>query len=166
MIIGVMSDTHGRLPLMHRVANLMVNALDVEIMFHLGDDFSDAQDLGRNGHDVRMVPGLWCPEYHDGRIPNRIIETVDGVSIAAVHAEKDLRAIERAADVVLTGHTHKAALERIGASLYLNPGHLSGSSRRGGKPSFATLAIEPGALRATIHETNGSVRTTKKIKRA
>lgn len=165
MMIGVMSDTHGNLALMHRVANLMVHALDVEIIFHLGDDFSDAQDLARSGYDVRMVPGLWCPEYTDGRIPNRLIETVDGVSIAAVHAEKDLRAIERAADVVLAGHTHEAALVRLGRSLYLNPGHLSKKSRRGGKASFATLAIEPDTLRTTIHETDGSVRTAKTVKK-
>ena len=165
MIIGVMSDTHGHLDLMHRVANLMVHALDVEIIIHLGDAFSDAQELGRNGYDVRMVPGLWCAEYRDGRIPKRLIETVDGVSIAAAHADKDLRAMERAADVVLTGHTHQAALARLGNALYVNPGHLSGQSRRGGDPSFATVAVEPNAIRATIHETDGMVRRTKKMKR-
>jgi predicted phosphodiesterase len=90
---------------------------------------------------------------------------VDGVSIAAVHAEKDLRAVERAADVVLAGHTHKAEVVRLGKALHLNPGHLSKNTRRGGKASFATLAIEPDELCATIHEVDGSVRAAVNVER-
>ena len=42
-VIGVMSDTHGNLPFMHEAAELMTQAFDVETIFHVGDDYRDAE---------------------------------------------------------------------------------------------------------------------------
>ena len=57
-----MSDTHGNRSLMHAAADAMVMAGAARI-FHLGDDYQDAEELALAGHDVTVVPGLWCPEY-------------------------------------------------------------------------------------------------------
>jgi predicted phosphodiesterase len=150
---------------MFQVADLMQDDLGVKLIFHLGDDYTDGQELSYGGYETRCVPGLWCPEYHEARIPNRIIEDVAGVKVSAAHASKDLRHTELSAAIILTGHTHEAAMELIGFSLYLNPGHLKGRKSRGERPSFCTIDIGEETITAAIHEIDGAVRVTKTVRR-
>jgi len=152
MVIGVMSDTHGNRRLMHKVAADMTGRFRAEIVFHLGDDYEDALELEAFGYPVRMVPGLWCPQYDDARVPTQMIEDVAGLTVACAHADKDLGYRERAAAIVLTGHTHEASLAVLGRSLYVNPGHLKSRVSRGEPASFALVEIAPAEVRATIIE--------------
>lgn len=156
-VIGVMSDTHGNVRWMHEAAGLMKERFGVDVIFHVGDDYRDAEELAMAGYDVRMVAGLWCDEYRSPKL-RWFNETIDGVRIAGCHADKDLRATERGADIVLTGHTHVAAIEPIGNTLYLNPGHLKRDLDRGQRPSFATITLDNGHITARIHERNGAIR--------
>lgn len=155
VILGVMSDTHGNSPLMHRVADYMVQQLGVQIVFHLGDDYTDAEELMLAGHDVRRVPGLWCYEYQDSRIPKRILEEMGGITVAAVHAEKDLRFSERAAGVILVGHTHEPRIMKLGLSLYVNPGHLKSPVNRGNPATFALVEISEDTISAALYGWEG-----------
>ncbi len=155
MIIGVMSDTHGNRVVMHQVADYMKYMLKVELIYHLGDDYRDAQDLALAGHNVHMVPGLWCPEYESGHIPNFLIEQVDGLTLAAAHAEKDLRAQCRAAAIILVGHTHKPKIEHIGWSLYINPGHMRGDYHSGQRATYAVIEITPESVQTRIYNVLG-----------
>ena len=167
MVIGVMSDTHGNRRLMHKVAADMTGRFAAEMVFHLGDYYEDALELEALGYRVRMVPGLWCPEYRDARTPKRMIEEVAGLTVACAHADKDLRHRERAAAIVLTGHTHEAKLALLGRSLYVNPGHLKTRGSRGEPASFAVLDIGPAEVRATIIEAaSGVVRDEIAVDRA
>lgn len=163
--IGVMSDTHGNRTLMHRVADLMTSKLGASIIIHAGDDYPDAQDLLLYGHDVRMVPGLWCREYNNPRIPRRLHEEFLGVTIACAHAEKDLQHQEYAAAIIITGHTHVARIERIGKSVFLNPGHLKALHDRGQDASFAMMHIDGETVQIAIHEVTGGVRFECTIQR-
>jgi hypothetical protein len=165
MIIGVMSDSHGNRRLMHQVADYMELTHGVELIFHVGDDYADAQELVDAGHRVKMVPGLWCDEYHDRRVPNRIVESCDGITIAAAHAEKDLHAPERAASIVLTGHTHEARIEQIGRTVYLNPGHLKAPEDRGQAASYAIIETSADGIRVAIHEVAGGMREERRFAR-
>ncbi len=165
MIIGVIADSHGNRVLMHSVADYIRDELGSEFIIHLGDDYSDAEELAASGHNVRMVPGLWCSEYHDGRVPNCVVEDVEGVTLAYTHAGKDLKAKGRAASVVMTGHTHTAAIELIGFSLYFNPGHLKGPKSKDARPSFGIIEIGDGTVRAAIHETDGTLRRELVVER-
>ena len=122
MNIGVMSDTHGNRKLMHRVADQMRQDAGVTLIIHLGDNFEDAEELRDYGHTVHMVPGLWCPEYRNNRVPKTTLDSFDGVSIACAHAEDDLQEKAQQADVVLVGHTHCGKIEQRGDVLWLNPG--------------------------------------------
>ncbi|NUM55670.1 MAG: YfcE family phosphodiesterase [Candidatus Hydrogenedentes bacterium] len=159
MIIGVMSDTHGNRRLMHQVADMMKLKHGAELIIHVGDDYPDAAELRSVGHNVVMVPGLWCDEYHDGRIPNSIVTPCDGITIAAAHAEKDLGARELAATIVLTGHTHVAKIEKLGLSIHVNPGHLKNAKLdRGQRPSYAIVTTRPDDVTVTIHELDGAAR--------
>ncbi len=164
VVLGVMSDTHGNRSLMFQAADVM-KRLGATLIFHLGDDYPDAQELEMSGVDVRMVPGLWCAAYRDSRVPKRILETVDGVSIAAAHAAKDLRHTEHSADIVLTGHTHAPVIERAGHTIYLNPGHLKNPQSRGQRPSFAMLTITANEIHAAILELTGAVRLERTFRR-
>ncbi|NIA13203.1 MAG: hypothetical protein GWP08_03920 [Nitrospiraceae bacterium] len=162
-----MSDTHGNRTLMHRVADEMRDRFRTDVIYHLGDDFRDAEELGFAGHMVRYVPGLWCREYHEPRVPMRLIDDVDGLRVACVHAERDLRAVERAAEIVLFGHTHTAGVIKLGRTLYVNPGHLKAPVSRGERASFAIIEVGPEAVRAAIHEASGGIlRESLKVSRA
>ena len=166
MVLGVLSDTHGNSRLMHEAADAMTNRFHAETLFHLGDDYRDAQELLMAGYNVRCTPGLWCPEYQDSRIPKRLIEVFNGVSVACAHADKDLRHTERAAAIILTGHTHVARIELLGRSLYVNPGHLKSLMSRNEPASYAIVEIGPEGVRATIREVaSHSVRFETRIPR-
>ncbi len=156
--IGVISDTHGNLKLMFRAVNVMSDELGVELFFHVGDNYDDAEALAHAGHAVRMVPGLWCPEYHNMRVPNRIAESVGGITIVAAHAEKDLRGADWGAAIVLTGHTHVARIDKLGRSLLVNPGHLKSMYDRGERPSFATITMSEKDVCVAVHEVSGDTR--------
>ena len=151
MILGVMSDTHGNLDLMRRAAEQM-RLLGAEVLYHLGDDYRDAEELVAEGFVVRQVPGLWCPEYQDSRILHCFVDCYDGVDVACAHADRDLRHQERAAAIVMTGHTHTAQVVMLGRSLYVNPGHLKAPMSRDEPASFATVTIEAQNVTGRIHD--------------
>lgn len=167
MIIGVMSDTHGNSRLMQHVAAEMVQRFEAGLIFHLGDDYADSEELILSGYPVRRVPGLWCAEYHDARIPNRIIDAVDGLQVSCAHAEKDLRGVERAAAIVLTGHTHVPNVSVLARSLYVNPGHLKSAVNRNQQATYAIIEIGPEEVCAAIRDAmTGSVLWDKRLGRA
>ncbi len=158
MRLGVISDTHGNRPLMHAVARRLVDAHGVESIVHLGDSYADAEELFHAGHPVRMVPGLWCPEYQNTKVRRYLFERVGDVAWAAAHIERDLRTAFRDAAVILTGHTHVARLDHGGGRIYLNPGHLKDAMHRGEAPSYGVLDIGAAEVAACIHEVDGRVR--------
>lgn len=159
-----MSDTHRNRSLMFQAADVM-KRLGTTLFFHLGDDYPDAEELAMTEPEVRMVPGLWCKAYRDARVPNRIVEEVEGLTVAAAHAAKDLRHTEYSADIILTGHTHEPEIERIGHTIYVNPGHLKSAESRGQRPSFGLITISDHTIHAAIHEPTGEVRFEKRFKR-
>lgn len=166
MIVGVISDTHGNRRLMHQVADYLRSRHKAELLIHVGDDYADAEELAMAGHTIKMVPGLWCPEYANYRIPNTIVESVDGITISATHADKDLRARELTATVVLTGHTHEARIEKLGRSIHLNPGHLKSKYDRGQYPSYALIKTDEDGVEVAIYEISGRIRESKRFQRA
>lgn len=166
MVLGVISDTHGNRRLMHQVADLMTEQFNVAMIFHLGDDYGDGEELQLAGHKVRLIPGLWCREYRTGRMLKCFVEEVAGVTIACAHADHDVRPPADKASIILTGHTHLPRIDLVGRSLHVNPGHLKGSRDRKQPPSFATLTLGEENIRAAIHEVTGAVRMEKTISRA
>lgn len=166
MIIGVMSDTHGNRKLMHQVADMMEAEFGVELILHLGDDYCDATELDLAGHPVRQVPGLWCREYHNSKVPRQFVTDCNGLSVACAHSPKDLRHTERAVAIILFGHTHSALIQLRGRSLYVNPGHLKGDNSRSERPSFAVIEVRENEVHVAIHETDGSVRMEQTLPRS
>ena len=148
MVIGVLSDSHGNLELMHN-ALVLLDTCGVTRVYHLGDDYSDTEQLVAEGRTVGRVPGIYAQEYKDPAVPNKLVENVDGIRIMFVHAEQDVTGADLAAsDIVCVGHTHIHELRDDVHHLMVNPGHLKGPTSKNQPPSC--VVIETGAGRATV----------------
>ena len=158
MVLGVMSDTHGNVRLMHQAADLLRERLGAGVIIHLGDDYADAHQLEMAGHTVWAVPGLWCPEYHSYRVSKARVETVCGCRIAFAHADRDLALVRPGADLLLSGHTHAACIDWADGAVHLNPGHLRRPTDRGQRASVGLLSLSADRVLCAIHETDGRVR--------
>ena len=140
MKIGVISDTHDRLPPTRRAMELFTRER-VEAVLHAGDfiaPFAAKLLVGPEAPPADRAP-LHCiygnndgerdglknilPQVQDG--PLRV--QLGGRTIAMHHwiewfAPGDLDG----ADIVISGHTHEVVNERRGGVLYLNPGECCG----------------------------------------
>lgn len=158
MILGILSDTHGRVDAARKAIRIL-NACGAEFFIHCGDvgdgvlpvlpERKTAFVFGNNDfdkHGFRDEAALYsiqCLENF-GRLE------FDGKRIAVTHGD-DARVLrEIRADMsivyVFTGHTHLADDHREGATRWINPGAL----HRAHKKSVATLDLKTDLL--TFHE--------------
>jgi putative phosphoesterase len=147
--IGIISDTHG---LLRPEAERLLAGVDYIV--HGGD-------IGRRDVLValrRIAPvtairgnvdtGEWAQAYAETELVH-----LGGRSIYVLHDLKTLciDPVAQGIDVVVSGHSHKPAIEQVDAVLYLNPG--SAGPRRFKLPiTLAVLEIGPSGLRPTIHD--------------
>ena len=83
-------------------------------------------------------------------LPETLDLTVGGVVIHVLHDRKAL-APERAADLVITGHSHKPGVETVDGVTYLNPG--SAGPRRFSLPVALALVTIAGSAFEVALET-------------
>lgn len=169
MKIGVMSDTHGHLTEMRKTAMRMLEEFGVDVIIHLGDDSTDADELAGICDDVIAVPGVFEARYKDPSIQNRIVKKFDGITFLITHTPThdahdlplDPDPTELAQDgevgVVLHGHTHRYCMEEKNGALYINPGNLNVGDKRSDKMTFAILEPNKGRLNVKIVEFAGGV---------
>jgi len=132
--IGVISDTHDRLPAVH-AALAEFRRRGIETLVHPGDlvapftarvlaDWPGTLHVvyGNNDGERRGLKAV-LPHIQDG--PLRL--ELAGRRLLVHHALEWCRPadIDRA-DVVLTGHTHEAAIRRDGERLFVDPGECCG----------------------------------------
>lgn len=173
MIIGVMSDTHGFLTEMRQAANKMIEEFGVDLIIHLGDDATDADELMGIGVDVISVPGVFEDRYKDKNIPNRIIKSFEGITFLMTHTptrdshdlEGDIDPTEAAqggeARVILCGHTHIPTITEKFGAIYINPGTLKPYDGRSAHQSFAIIELKKSLLHVRILELKGGVMQEK-----
>lgn len=152
MKILILSDTHGNYP-------MAIRALDkagrVDQIVHLGDDIEDARMLETIiGRPVIKVPGNCDPGAAEIRDFFTSFEDVDifithgdRYTVKAGLAELYKKAVEKNARLVLYGHTHIAAIEKIGEILFVNPGCLSYKCQQN---SYAVLTLAGGKVLAEV----------------
>lgn len=145
--VGLISDTHGKLPAFAEEALAGV------------DHIAHAGDVGS------ALPVVWALESiapltlvmgnNHCDLPGYELEfvamvTVAGKRIVVIHDFADLGPIPEGVDVVVCGHTHRPRCEWHGRTLVLNPG--SPTRPRGGTPpSVAVLEIsEDGGLEVLL----------------
>ena len=165
MRFGVMSDTHGNHAFGNRAAERMTDA-GAEFIYHLGDDYEDAELLRFAGFDVRAVPGLWCEAYRNGTVPKIIEDHAEGVSLACAHTLEDLKKHGVNAALYFFGHTHTAIAECHGEVLHVNPGHLKRDIDRGENASYALADIDAEYIAIAIHELAGGERFRHVLQRS
>lgn len=141
MIVGIIADTHDRLPLLEKAIQRL-NEERVELVLHAGDYISAfaVQRLkslkahligifGNNDGDRELLKRQFAEL--DAEIRGRFAEiTVDGLKIAMLHGEEEelVRSLINTGsyDVVIHGHTHEAKTYRKGKTLIINPGEVCG----------------------------------------
>ncbi len=136
MKVGVISDTHDRLPTFRRALALF-KRLRVEAIFHAGD-FVAPFAAKLMAPEVLSIPLHVVYGNNDGErkglkavLPNLIdgpakIKLADRV-IVMHHFFDWLKPSDYAdADVIITGHTHQVVNETRAGKLFLNPGECCG----------------------------------------
>lgn len=134
-VVGVISDTHGQLPA--RVKALLQGS---DHIVHAGDIGSERvlAEL-RAIAPVTAVRGNCDLATWSRALPVRAELVLGGIHIVVGHIAAALR-VAPESQVVITGHSHTASLERRGGVLLLNPG--SAGPRRFGRPrTVARLVI-------------------------
>lgn len=141
MIVGIIADTHDRLPLLEKTVERL-NRERVELVLHAGDYISAfaVQRLkplkahiigvfGNNDGDKESLKERFAEL--DAEIRGRFAEVkVDGMKIAMLHGEEEelLHSLidTEGYDVVVHGHVHEAKTYRKGRTLVINPGEVCG----------------------------------------
>jgi putative phosphoesterase len=147
--VGVISDTHGLLrpeavAALRRVDHI-IHAGDIGTPEILSALATIAPLTAVRGNNDR---GSWARA-----IPETSQVKIGGRSIYVLHdlAELELDHLNRAIDVVVSGHSHKPRVERHEGVLLVNPG--SAGPRRFNLPiSLAILTIADRAVRAKLIE--------------
>jgi len=155
MIVGLIADTHDRLPFIDKAVERL-NQEKVDLVLHAGDYIA--------GFSVQRFKSLKAPLIgifgnNDGdhellqrkfkelgaELRGRFAEIrVDGLRIAMLHGEEEellnsLINTERY-DFIVHGHTHEAKTYRKGKTLIVNPGEVCGYVS--GKSTIAILNTE------------------------
>ncbi len=161
MLLGILSDTHGRLETARAAISLLTTRLHCDFLIHCGDIGEDnildllagtvpsAFVFGNNDWDRSSLQrtathlGIQCLGAH-GEL------TLGGKRFAILHGD-DARLLHQLQDnqlhdYILFGHTHIPADRRHGRTRLINPGAL----HRAAKKTVATLHIQTDQL--TFHE--------------
>jgi len=141
MRIGIISDTHDRLPFINKAVRKM-NEEEVELVLHAGDYSAPfaayrfkplkAKMIGVLGNNDAEKELLRRNFNEIGiEIRGRFAEIqVDGLKIALLHGEETelLRSLlnARSYNVVVYGHTHRSEVKRENGVLAINPGEACG----------------------------------------
>jgi putative phosphoesterase len=147
--VGVISDTHG---LMRPEALKALRGCDR--ILHAGDIGSPAVLEALEAiAPVTAIRGNNDTDAWAKRIPETIGLRIERTSIHMIHSVKDLDPDAVTASVIVSGHSHRPAIEWRDEVLYLNPG--SAGPRRFKLPvAIAILRIDGAQARARIIELN------------
>jgi len=140
MIIGLISDTHDRLPLIERAVKRLKEER-VKLVLHAGDYISpftakpfanlDAPIIGVFGNNCAETETLRRVYSEVGADLRGYFAEVeeDGLRIALTHghlkSEMD-KAMGDGYDVVVRGHSHRASVREEKGILIINPGEVCG----------------------------------------
>jgi putative phosphoesterase len=152
MILGLMADTHDRLPFLDK-AVARLNKAKVELVLHAGDFVAPfiikhlkplkADLVGVFGNNDGEREGLKRKFAGLGyELRGRFAEMkADGLRIALLHGDQEelLKSLinSESHDVIVYGHTHETKKYRKGKTLIINPGEACGYLT--GKATIALL---------------------------
>jgi hypothetical protein len=147
MLIGLISDTHGRIR-----PQLSVVFAGVDCIVHAGDvgDRAVLRALAAIA-PVEAVSGN-VDDRHDPSLPLARTLPVGGLTLHVSHGDElgsptpEALLTRYASDILVYGHTHRALLFRApDGRVVVNPG-AAGAARFNLKPSVAILGVENGKV--------------------
>ncbi len=137
-VIGVVSDTHGHYD--DQLDALFAGALHI---VHAGDVGSGVLPRLEALAPLTVVAGNTDPPSWED-LPLQAEAEVAGLRIIVCHILSSLMGrhdpVTEGYDVVVSGHSHRAAVEWRGETLFLNPGS-AGRARFGGPRTCALLTV-------------------------
>ena len=143
LVIGVISDTHGRLP---TEAFRTLASLDPQLIVHAGDICGD--DILPQLEMLSPVVAVLGNNDYVGEYGSHVRRRAEfdllGVSFSVTHIPERLGAL--ATRVAICGHTHVPKIEQCGATTIVNPGSVS-RPRDAKGPTIACIVVEPGYVR-------------------
>jgi len=165
--IGVMSDTMGNKDLTEKATEFMLETLQVNRIFHLGNMYGDANGIGSKAVPLVRVPGPGDKEFDQPKIPNCAEEEIMGLKVVLCHTWDDIpRMLLCKTDIALVGGTHAYRIQEGQAFLaVMNPGHLAKPVEGGRKATLGMLLIDKADVMMEIYELNGTVRYSRWIQR-
>ena len=149
--IFVFSDSHGEVDKMVDI----ISRDKPDMILHLGDYTSDCDELRDRfpKMDIRNVKGN-CDRY--SAKPELLVINEGGKKIFACHGHKYnvkegytnicFAALEKEADILLFGHTHKAYRDTHLGMEIMNPGSIGKSA----KPSYGVIILDGSSLQMDI----------------
>ena len=156
MKILVLSDSHGNVDNMIQAAE----TVRPDRIFHLGDVMPDGAKLHARFPEIpfEQVPGN-CD--YDTQTPPEKLLLLEGKRILlchghTLHVKNGLlsamyTALQRQADVLLFGHTHKIFCETRNGVAMLNPGSIGDRNY----PTYGILELKDGAVSITTEPLHG-----------
>ncbi|UCF63068.1 MAG: metallophosphoesterase family protein [bacterium] len=151
MEIGILSDTHNRLP-----EDIKTHFSGVDLILHAGD-IGDSPILQKLKHiaPTQAVYGNTDIYKLSSVLPARISLNIENLQIYMQHNIGNIhnfwgklrnRLDNSFPDIVVFGHTHRPVFEKVEDTLFINPGSVS--QPRGGYPaSILRLTILAGTVR-------------------
>ncbi|MBT8339560.1 MAG: metallophosphoesterase family protein [Desulfatitalea sp.] len=142
-VVGVLSDTHGRL------ANNVIHALqDVDYIIHAGDigDPQIVTDLARIA-PLTAVRGNTDAAAWATALPLETLVTIDPFIFFVLHDLMciDLDPVSAGMHAVISGHTHQPDNTMRNGVLYFNPGSAS-RGRHGSPPSIGKIYLNDNQM--------------------
>lgn len=146
-LVGVISDTHGRLPL-----SVLKVFKGVDLIVHAGDigkpEILDSLEKIAPTASVRgnMDMGRWADQ-----LPEQRIITVSESKLCVLHdiGRLELNPDSSGCNVVISGHSHRPMVEKRQGLLYLNPGSAA-QPRYGYPASVAVLRINGNSIEVRL----------------
>lgn len=147
MLVGIISDTHGVLP------GAAFDALSgVDHIIHAGDVGAELvlTEMGAIA-PVTAVAGNMDQGDLARMLPSVASVLLDGLRFVVAHKLPDLLRAEaaRAADVLVSGHTHVLSISNSGPVLLLNPGSVT-QPREGAGGTLLVLDTAARPLEPTV----------------
>ncbi len=165
-VLGLLADTHDHLPRIDAAVHLL-NRRDVELVLHAGDYISPFTVAHYEPLQAHLI-GVYGNNCAERRLLKELFQGIGGdlrgffaeitvkdlkIGLLHGHDEELLTALIQsgAYDVVVHGHTHHAATQRVGRTLVINPGEVCGYLT--GKATLALLDVNTRAVEIVgIHE--------------
>lgn len=155
MNLVVLSDTHG---IIEELVEILKIDDEIDKILHLGDFTKDAKMIQKLlGKEVISVKGN-C-DMGDNETPLELCIFEEGINILMVHGHKYgiknnlnslyYRGLELNADLILYGHSHVLAVDKVEDILMINPGSTSLPRSQIGK-TYMKLKIKNGNIEYEI----------------